>query len=74
MERLTQILNEQRILSKEVVQLKQFLANQQSRGLIDQVVKVGDIQVLAVEMAGGDRETLRQTMDQLKQQLGRSAD
>ena len=73
-ERLTQILNEQRILSKEVVQLKQLLANQQSRGLIDLAVNVGDIQVLAVEMDGVDRETLSQTMDQLKQQLGRSAD
>ena len=72
-ERLTQILNEQRILSKEVVQLKQLLANQQSRGLLDLAVNVGNIQVLAVEMAGVDRETLRQTMDQLKQQLGRSA-
>lgn len=73
LERLTQILNEQRILSKEVVQLKQQLANQRSRGLVDQAVKVTDIQVLAVEIAGADRETLRQSMDELKQQLGRSA-
>lgn len=72
-ERLIQILNEQRILSKEVVQLKQLLANQQSLNLVDQAVKVGDIRVLAVEMKAVDREILRQSVDQFKQQLGRSA-
>ena len=72
-ERLGQILNDQRILSKEILQLKQLLANQQSQGLLSQVVKIDDIQVLAVELTAVDRETLRQSMDQLKQQLGRSA-
>ncbi len=72
-ERLTQILNEQRILSKEMIQLKQQLANQQTQNLLKQVMKVGDIQVLATEITAVDRETLRTSMDQLKQQLGRSA-
>lgn len=73
LEKLTQILNEQRILSKEMVQLKQRLANQQSEGLMEQVLCIGDIQVLAAEINAVDRETLRQSVDRLKQQLGRSA-
>jgi len=69
-EKINQILNEQRILAKEVIQLKQLLANEQSRDLLKQVVQVKNIQVLAVELNSVDRETLRHTMDQLKQELG----
>ena len=47
LERLTQILNEQRILSKEVVQLKQQLVNQQLEGWLSQAVKVKGMTVLA---------------------------
>ncbi len=72
-ERIQQILNEQRILTKEVLQLKQLLANQQSRNLKDQAVQVGEVKVLAVEMPAGDRETLRQNMDHLKQHWGSCA-
>ena len=72
-EKLVSLLNEQRVLSKEVIQLKQALANQQSKDLQNLAVNVGDIKVLAIEIKAVDRETLRQSMDQLKSQLGRSA-
>lgn len=68
LERLQQISNEQRILTKEVLQLKQILANQQNRSLQDQAVQVGEVKVLAVEIPAGDKESLRQNVDHLRQQ------
>lgn len=72
-ERLQQILHEQRTLSKDMLQLKQQLANQQSFNLLDQVVKVDSIAVLAAEINSVDQETLRQSLDKLKGELGQTA-
>lgn len=68
-ERLQQILNEQRILSKEVIQLKQQLVNQQTETLLSQTVTIKGIKILAIEVPEKDRETLRSMVDQLKQKL-----
>ncbi|MBS0350191.1 MAG: alanine--tRNA ligase [Proteobacteria bacterium] len=72
-ERLNQILNEQRILSKEMLQLKQQAGYQQTQQLTGKAVKIDGIQVIACELNAVDRETLRNSVDQLKQELGSSA-
>lgn len=66
-ERISQILNEQRVLAKEVIQLKQSLLNQEVQAFWSKAVKVGGVTVLAVEIAETDRETMRKMVDQLKQ-------
>jgi alanyl-tRNA synthetase len=68
-EKVTQILNEQRILAKEMVQLKQQLAQQQVEGLMQQAVQVETVSVLAVSIPYQEREAIRSMIDHLKSKL-----
>lgn len=72
-EKVMQLLEQNRDLNKRVSQMKQAVANQQSGSLADQAIDIEGIKVLAVEIADADRDTMRNTIDQLKQQLGSAA-
>ncbi len=67
--KLKQVLDENRELERELNMLKQRMANQQMSSLKDEAIAVGDISVLAKELEGADRDTMRNILDSLKQQL-----
>ncbi len=72
-EKIRQVLERQRRLEKEVAQLQQRLTSGQSQDLTAQAVTVETLKVLATRIDGADAKALRQTMDQLKDQLKSAA-
>jgi len=66
LEKVNQVVDQNRQLSKNLVRLKQRLAQQQSGSLADDAMDVDGIKVLAAELPDVDRETLRHTLDHLK--------
>jgi alanyl-tRNA synthetase len=69
-DKLTQILDRNRKLEKELEQLKAKLASAAGSDLVSSAVKVGEVKVLAANLDGADPKSLRETMDQLKNKLG----
>jgi len=65
--KVQQAIEQSRSLSKELTRLKQQLAQQQSGSLSEQAVDVAGIKVLAIQLDAVDQETLRNTIDRLKQ-------
>ncbi len=72
-EKLQQLADQSKVLSKEVSQLKQKLAHHQSGSLVDEAVEISGVKVLAMDMGDVERDTLRETVDKVKQQLGKAA-
>lgn len=71
--RIEQVLEKSRQLEKELQALKGQLASQQGASMTDSAVDVEGINVLAARMDGADVNTLRDTVDQLKNKLGTAA-
>ena len=71
--KIEQMQKQQRQLEKQLEQLKGKLAAQAGGDLAAQAVAVGDLKVLAAELEGADVKTLRDTVDQLKNKLGKAA-
>lgn len=71
--RVSQLIDKNRTLEKELAQLKGKLASSQGSDLSSQAVDVNGIKVLAANLEGADVKTLRDTLDQLKNKLGTSA-
>ena len=71
--RVSQLMDKNRALEKELEQLKAKLASSQGSDLTSQAVEVNGIKVLAANIEGADVKTLRDTLDQLKNKLGTSA-
>ena len=71
--RVSQLIDKNRTLEKELAQLKGKLASSQGSDLTSQAVDVNGIKVLAANLEGADVKTLRDTLDQLKNKLGTSA-
>lgn len=71
--RVSQLMDKNRSLEKELSQLKGKLASSQGSDLSSQAVDVNGIKVLAANLEGADVKTLRDTLDQLKNKLGTSA-
>ncbi|MCU7796975.1 MAG: alanine--tRNA ligase [Candidatus Thiodiazotropha sp. (ex Myrtea spinifera)] len=69
-DKLSQILDRNRKLEKELEQLKAKLASAAGSDLASGAVSVGEVQVLAAHLDGADPKSLRGTMDQLKNKLG----
>ncbi len=69
--KLSTLLEHNRQLEKQLQQLKRKLATGSGNDLADQAVVVDDFKVLAVKLEGLDPKTMRETMDQLKNRLGR---
>jgi alanyl-tRNA synthetase len=57
-------------LEKQLETLKRKAAGSQAEGLLEQVREVKGVKVLAAEVNGFDRESLRQLVDSLRQKLG----
>ena len=72
-EKVTQVLDRSRALEKELEQLKTKLATQAGSDLASQAVEVIGIKVLAAKLDGVDPKSLRDTVDQLKNKLGKAA-
>jgi alanyl-tRNA synthetase len=72
-EKIDKLIDHNRQLEKTIDQYKQQMANQQSGSLASHATKIDGIQVLATQLNSGDTETLRKTMDNLKQELGEAA-
>ncbi len=71
--RIAQVLDQVRVLEKEVAALKGKLASAQGDELVSQVVEVKGLKVLAAKLDGADAKTLRDTMDKLKDKLKTAA-
>ncbi len=67
--RLHQLIDHQRSLERELGRLKSRLAAAQGDELAEQAVMVGPVRVLAVQLAGADARTLRETLDKVKDKL-----
>ena len=72
-EKVSQLLDRNRKLEKELEQLKGKLASRQGGDLAAQAVDVNGVKVLASKLEGADVKTLRDTLDQLKNKLGSAA-
>ena len=69
LEKVNQALEQGRSFSKEATRLKRQLAHQQSGALSEEAKDIEGIKVLALQLDSVDRETLRNTLDQLKQEF-----
>ena len=72
-DRVSQLLERNRKLEKELEQLKSKIASSQGGELISQAVEIDGIKVLAACLEGADAKTLRNTVDQLKSKLDSAA-
>ena len=70
-EKVASMVEENRRLSRELLQLKQKLATSQGSDLADEAILVGDVKLLTAEVEG-DGTLLMQTLDTLKSKLGTS--
>ena len=72
-ERLSQLLEQNRSLEKEINRLQAKLASSQGSDLASQAVDIKGIKVLAAQLDNIDIKQLRITLDQLKNKLGTAA-
>ncbi|MBT8141458.1 MAG: alanine--tRNA ligase, partial [Gammaproteobacteria bacterium] len=71
-DKLGQTLDKQRSLEKEIKQLKSQLAGAQSSDLLNDAVEVNGIKVLAKKVDETDANALRDTVDQIRNKLGKA--
>jgi len=71
--KISQILDNVKSLEKELARLKSKLASSQGDDLVNQASNVSGIKVLAATLEGADANTLRETMDKLKDKLKSAA-
>ncbi|MGJ7541267.1 alanine--tRNA ligase [Variovorax sp. LT1R16] len=67
--RLAQLLDQMKVLEREVGTLKGKLASSKGDELITQAIDLKGIKLLVAQLDGGDAKTLRDTMDKLKDKL-----
>ena len=72
-EKVENLLAESKIQEKEISRLKSKLASKEGGSLAEKAVEIKGINVLAASLEGADPKTLRDTVDQLKQKLGKAA-
>lgn len=70
LDKVTQILDKNKALEKELEKLKAKLASSAGSDLAGQTEEVNGVKVLAAELEGVDPKSLRDTLDQLKNKLG----
>jgi len=71
--RLNQIMDNVRVLEKELGRFKSKLAASQGDDLAAQAHVLGEVRVLAARLEGADAKTLRETVDALKDKLKSAA-
>lgn len=67
-EKLSQLLEQNKQVTKELASYKQKMAHQSTDQLASRAKKIGAVTVLLEQLPAMDRETLRHMVDQLKQQ------
>ncbi len=67
--KIAQMLDNVKALEKELARLKSKLASSQGDDLAGQAVDIKGVKVLAATLEGADANTLRETMDKLKDKL-----
>ena len=67
--RIAQILDNVKVLEKELAALKSKLASSQGDELLSQAQEINGVKVLAAKLDGADAAVLRETMDKLKDKL-----
>jgi alanyl-tRNA synthetase len=72
-QKVRQVLERNRVLERELAQLKAKLAASAGSDLASQAVEIDGIKVLAARLEGADAKSLRSTLDQLKDKLGSAA-
>ena len=72
-EKVQQLLQRNRQQEKDLQALKGKLASQSGSDLTENAVEINGIKVVAAKLEDGDVNTLRETMDQLKNKLGTAA-
>ena len=72
-DKVRQIVEKNRVLEKELEALKAKLASQAGADLVSQAIEIDGIKVLAAKLEGADPKGLRDTVDQLKNKLGKAA-
>lgn len=68
-EKLQQLLQQHREQEKQLQKLQDKMTGLKSSDLANQAVTVGELQLVAAQLDNASMSTLRQTVDQLKQQL-----
>ncbi|MEY3883793.1 MAG: hypothetical protein RLZZ379_1071 [Pseudomonadota bacterium] len=71
--KVAQLADHAKSLEKELARLKSKLASSQGDDLSTQAVEIAGVKVLAVVLDGANAETLRETMDKLKDKLKSAA-
>ncbi|WP_029407112.1 alanine--tRNA ligase [Thiomicrorhabdus sp. Milos-T2] len=71
--KVAQLVSEHKELEKQFKQLQSKMAASQGDDLANQAIKVGDVSVLAAKLEGADVNTLRETLDKLKDKLAPAA-
>ena len=71
--KISHTLEQVKALEKELARLKSKLASSQGDELASQAVDVNGVKVLATTLEGADANTLRETMDKLKDKLKTAA-
>jgi len=69
LERIESLLEQQKVLEKELNSLKDRLANSRTGDLLDELENVNGINMLTAELEGLDNDGLRKLSDQLKEKL-----
>jgi alanyl-tRNA synthetase len=72
-QKIAQMLDNVKVLEKELARMKSKLAAAQGDDLTDNAVDVKGVKVLAAEIDGADAKALRETMDKLKDKLKSAA-
>ncbi len=71
--KVAQLVADHKELEKQFKQLQSKMASSQGDDLANQAVKVGEVSVLAAQLEGADVNTLRETLDKLKDKLAPAA-
>ena len=71
--RIVQIIDNVKMMEKELARLKSKLASAQGDDLVGQTVEIKGIKVLAALLEGADAAVLRETLDKLKDKLKSAA-
>ncbi|MDV5171524.1 alanine--tRNA ligase [Photobacterium rosenbergii] len=68
--KVSALVSHSKQLEKEIQQLKDKLAAQESAGLINKAQEINGVKVLVTKLEGADNKALRGMVDELKNQLG----
>ena len=71
--KVVQLVSDYKELEKQYKQLQSKLASSQGDDIANKAIKVGEVNILAAQLEGADVNTLRETLDKLKDKLAPAA-